>query len=84
MLTCCAGLGGILYGYDIGVISGALVYIRRTIPLTTAQAELIVGAVLLGSLLGTLLSGALADLLGRKKMILSACIIFVGRNSASL
>jgi len=66
-----------LYGYDIGVISGALVYIRRTIPLTTAQAELIVGAVLLGSLLGTLLSGSLADLLGRKKMILSACVIFV-------
>jgi MFS transporter, SP family, galactose:H+ symporter len=76
-LTLCAGLGGILYGYDIGVISGALVYIRKTIPLTTVEAEVIVGGVLFGSLLGVLISGSLADLFGRKKMILSACVIFI-------
>ena len=41
------GLGGILYGYDIGVISGALTFINQAIPLTSAQVGIIVGAVII-------------------------------------
>ena len=71
------GLGGILYGYDIGVISGALLFIHKTIPMTDTQTGLILGAVLGGGLLGTLAAGPLADFLGRRFMILVACMTFI-------
>lgn len=73
----CAGLGGILYGYDIGVISGALLFVQKTIPMDDQQMGFIVGAVLTGGLVGTLFTGPLADRFGRKKMILLACLIFI-------
>lgn len=72
----CAGLGGVLYGYDIGVISGALVFIKQSILLTRQETEIIVGSVLIGGLLGTVFTGSLADRFGRRTMILVACIIF--------
>lgn len=73
----CAGLGGMLYGYDIGVVSGALLFIQKTISLSQQQVGLIVGAVLTGSLIGTIFTGKLADIFGRKKMIIATCCIFV-------
>ena len=79
-IMCIAGLvsvGGILYGYDIGVISGALLFIRNTIPMTDAQVGLIVGAVLGGGLFGTLLAGPVSDYFGRRILILLASIIFI-------
>lgn len=72
----CASLGGMLYGYDIGVVSGALLFIKKTIPLSQQQTGLIVGAVLTGSLVGTIFTGKLADTFGRKKMIIATCCIF--------
>ena len=71
------GVGGILYGYDIGVISGALLFIHQTIPMTDTQTGFIVGAVLGGGLVGTLLAGPLADWIGRRSMILASSIIFI-------
>jgi sugar porter (SP) family MFS transporter len=72
-------VGGILYGYDIGVISGALLFIRNTIPLSDSQVGLIVGAVLGGGLFGTLLAGPIGDRYGRRILImLSASIFLVG------
>jgi SP family galactose:H+ symporter-like MFS transporter len=79
-IMCIAGLvsiGGILYGYDIGVISGALLFIRNTIPMTDAQVGLIVGAVLGGGLFGTLLAGPVSDYFGRRILILLSSIIFI-------
>lgn len=73
----CAGLGGVLYGYDIGVISGALLFMQKSITLNDHQVGLIVGAVLSGGLIGTLITGPLADAWGRKKMIIAACLIFI-------
>ena len=61
-MTVCVGLGGVLYGYDIGVISGALLFIRHTIPMTDDQMGIIVGAVLGGGLIGTLITGPLVDI----------------------
>lgn len=75
-MIACAGLGGILYGYDIGVISGALLFVQKVIPMTDAQLGVIVGAVLGGGIVGTLVTGPLADRFGRRTMIISACVLF--------
>lgn len=79
LIALIVGLGGILYGYDIGVIAGALPFIQQAIPLTHWQLGLIVGAVLGGGLVGTLITGPLADWLGRRITIaLSAALFLIG------
>ena len=65
-----AGLGGLLYGVDVGIISGALPYLEATSKLTAGQLSFIVAAVLLGSVISTLFAGMLADWLGRKTMMI--------------
>jgi SP family myo-inositol transporter-like MFS transporter 13 len=73
-----AGLGGLLYGIDVGIIGGAVPYLQATSGLTPSQLSFIVAAVLLGSVFSTLFSGLLADWMGRKPlMILSACAFVV-------
>jgi len=72
-----AAIGGLLYGYDLGVISGTLLFIDKEIPLTATQTSLIVSAVLGGGSIATLISGPLADWIGRKKMIFLASIILI-------
>lgn len=70
-------IGGILYGYDVGVISGALLFIKQTIPMSDTQIGMIVGAVLGGGLLGTLLAGPVGDRYGRRLLILGSSLIFM-------
>ncbi|CAI9728712.1 solute carrier family 2, facilitated glucose transporter member 10 isoform X3 [Octopus vulgaris] len=60
-----AALGGILFGYDIGVISGALLQLRRDFQLSCDQQSIVVSFLLLGAIIGALVSGFLVDLLGR-------------------
>src|ERR1017187_2352810 len=72
-----AGLGGLLYGVDVGIISGALPYLEATSKLNAGQLSFIVAAVLLGSVISTLFAGALADWLGRKNMMAWSGILFV-------
>jgi sugar porter (SP) family MFS transporter len=72
-----AGIGGMLYGYDLGVISGALPFMQQEIVLSTAQLSMIVAAVLGGGSIATLISGGLADVFGRKKLIITAACIFI-------
>ncbi|MCH9643374.1 MAG: sugar porter family MFS transporter [Gammaproteobacteria bacterium] len=71
------GVGGILYGYDIGVVSGALLFIHKSIPMTSTQTGLTVGAVLAGSLVGTLCAGPCADQFGRKAVIALSSVVFM-------
>lgn len=71
------GVGGILYGYDIGVISGALFFIQRTISMNDTELGLIVGVMLGGSLVGSLLAGPLADHWGRRPVIRLSTIVFI-------
>lgn len=72
-----AGIGGMLYGYDIGVISGALPFMEKEITLTSGQLSMLVAAVLGGGSIATLVSGYLADIFGRKKLIIAAACIFI-------
>lgn len=70
-------VGGILFGYDTGVISGAIVFIRPALDVTTFQTEIIVSAVLIGAFLGALGSGKLADYYGRRAALLVAAIGYI-------
>src|SRR6202789_4047167 len=72
-----AGLGGLLYGVDVGIISGALPYLNDTSGFNANQLSFIVAALLLGSVVSTLFAGMLADLLGRKTMMTLSGILFV-------
>jgi MFS transporter, SP family, solute carrier family 2 (myo-inositol transporter), member 13 len=72
-----AGLGGLLYGVDVGIIGGALPYLEATSKLDASQLSIIVAAVLLGSVISTLVAGLLADWLGRKPLMVISGAIFV-------
>lgn len=71
-----AGLGGLIYGIDVGVIAAALPYIRNTSTYSSAQLGFIVGAVLWGSVLSSLFAGVLAEWFGRKKIIIFSAFCF--------
>ena len=72
-----AGLGGLLYGVDVGIIAGALPYLEATSGLNAGQLSFIVAAVLLGSVVSTLFAGALADWMGRKWLMAASGVLFV-------
>src|SRR5271167_3512485 len=72
-----AGLGGLLYGVDVGIIAGALPYLEATSGLNAGQLSIIVAAVLLGSVISTLFAGALADWIGRKPLMILSGVLFV-------
>jgi MFS transporter, SP family, solute carrier family 2 (myo-inositol transporter), member 13 len=72
-----AGLGGLLYGVDVGIIAGALPYLEATSGLNAGQLSIVVAAVLLGSVISTLFAGALADWIGRKPLMVLSGLLFV-------
>src|SRR5258708_14075767 len=71
-----AALGGLLFGYDTGVISGAELFFRNEFTLSTFALEVIVSGVLAGAAIGGLIGGRLADLFGRRKLLIATAIIF--------
>ncbi|MEB7657688.1 sugar porter family MFS transporter [Mammaliicoccus vitulinus] len=70
-------LGGLLYGYDTGVISGALLFIKNDIPLTHITEGLVVSSMLVGAIFGSGASGPLSDKLGRRKLVFIISIVFI-------
>ena len=72
-----ASLGGLLSGYDTGVISGALLFINETWDLTDYMQGILVSSVLIGAVIGAATNGILADIFGRKKIIMATAIIFI-------
>lgn len=77
MIMVFAGIGGVLYGYDLGIIAGALLFIKKSIAMSMQQESFLAGAVLGGGAIATLITGPLADWFGRRKMIIAAAMIFV-------
>lgn len=74
-----AALGGLLFGYDIGVISGAKIQIQKEIGLTCLQTESIVAMLPVGAMIASLVAGGLVDKYGRKNMIIgNACVFVIG------
>ncbi len=72
-----AGLGGLLFGVDVGIVAGALPYLEATSGLNAGQLSFVVAAVLLGSVISTLFAGLLADLMGRKWLMTVSGALFV-------
>lgn len=76
MVGVIAALGGLLFGFDTGVISGAQGLLKKEFRLTSATQELAVSAVLIGTIIGAACGGKLADRLGRKFTLIIMAIIF--------
>lgn len=72
-----ASLGGLLSGFDTGVISGALLFINQTWDLSDYLQGFLVSSVLIGAVIGAGTNGILADIFGRKKIIIATAIIFI-------
>lgn len=72
-----ASLGGLLSGYDTGVISGALLFINETWDLSDSLQGFLVSSVLIGAVIGAATNGILADIFGRKKIIIATAVIFI-------
>jgi SP family galactose:H+ symporter-like MFS transporter len=72
-----SALGGMLFGYDTGVISGAILFISKDFSLTQLQVEIVVSCVLIGALIGAMTGGILADRFGRRRVIIATATFFV-------
>jgi MFS family permease len=71
-----AALGGMLFGYDIGVISGAILFVAKDFALSAGMEEIVVSSVLLGSLASALVGGVLADRMGRRRLLIITALVF--------
>jgi len=76
LIAIIAATGGLLFGFDTGVISGALPFLKDHWSLGDQKIEVLTTAVLLGAVIGALGSGKLSDYLGRKRMIIANALIF--------
>lgn len=77
LVTITASLGGLLSGFDTGVISGALLFINEDWNLSDYIQGILVSSVLIGAVIGTATNGILADIFGRKKIITATAVIFI-------
>ena len=79
LIAAIAGMGGLLFGYDTGVISGALLFIRDVFQLTPASAGFVTASVLIGAIIGALAAGPYAERFGRRNAnFLSGAIFAIG------
>ncbi len=72
-----AALGGVLYGYDMGIIAAAAIFVKRSFSLSTIAEELVVSIVLIGAMTGAIVGGAVADRIGRRRTLVWAAGIFI-------
>jgi len=71
-----AALGGLLFGYDTGVISGAILFITKDFALAMREQAFTISVVLIGCIVGSAVTGALADRIGRRLTLLLAGVVF--------
>jgi sugar porter (SP) family MFS transporter len=77
LIASVAALGGLLFGFDTAVIAGTLQYLTKYFKLSDLQLGFVVGATSIGCIPGALVSGKLADLYGRKKMLLLTALLYL-------
>lgn len=71
-----ASLNSVLLGYDVGVMSGAIMFIQQDLKITEVQEEVLVGILSIVSLLGSLAGGRTSDAIGRKWTMAFAAVVF--------
>jgi len=76
LIAVTAAVGGLLFGYDTSVISGAILFVRSLFQLSSTQTELAVSIVLAGAALGAAVAGYFADRFGRKPVLIVDAVIF--------
>ncbi|MBT5433797.1 MAG: MFS transporter [Alphaproteobacteria bacterium] len=72
-----SGTAGVLFGYSVAVVAGALTILTDQFDLTTFEGEIVVTSVLVGAFIGATVSGKLAARWGERRAMLSACVVFV-------
>lgn len=72
-----ASTGGLLFGFDTGVISGAIPYFQKEFLINNSWVEIITTSGLAGAVIGAMFCGRIADIIGRKKVILASSLIFI-------
>jgi sugar porter (SP) family MFS transporter len=72
-----AGLGGVLYGYDMGIIAAAAIFVKNSFTLSTLAEEVVVSVVLIGAMTGAIIGGTVADRIGRRRTLVWAAAIFI-------
>jgi sugar porter (SP) family MFS transporter len=72
-----AAVGGLLFGYDTGIIASALIYVTQSFSLGTAGQEWVAAALNIGAVFGALLSGPVSDRYGRRPAIMIAALVFI-------
>lgn len=77
LVVMAAALGGLLFGYDTAVISGALLLLHKSFMLTPTLEGLTVSAVLIGATIGAILGGGISNAIGRRKVLIIAAVIFM-------
>jgi len=75
-LTCFATIGGLLFGYDTGIISGSMLLIGDNWNLSTIWKELIVSGTVGAAAVFALIAGYLTDFIGRKRVVMIASVVF--------
>src|ERR1700748_2099511 len=71
-------LGGLLFGYDTGVVSGALLFLKNDFGgLSSFQQELVTSLLLVGAAVGALFAGRIADRIGRRPTVLGTALVFI-------
>ena len=72
-----AAMGGLLFGFDTGVISGAIPFVTKNFSLNAHQEGFAVSNLLIGCIIGASTAGILSDRFGRKKILIVAAILFL-------
>ncbi len=76
LITSVSALGGLLFGYDTGVINGAQFYLTKYFALDATMQGFVVGSALIGCFVGAILAGPLSIKIGRKHSLIVSAILF--------